>query len=132
MKMSPFTQSNNPLCHLSVAIGSALLLCCLPTICTAETVPNSTKVQTATDNSNIERIGIVSKRMPFRGDVPLSALPQSVAVISADTLNEQGITDFQNTIDLASGISRQNTLGGYGIVLPYAVLLGVKTCREDI
>lgn len=112
MKMSPFTQSNNPLCHLSVAISSALLLCCLPTICTAETVPNSTKVQTATDNSNIEHIGIVSKRMPFRGDVPLSALPQSVAVISADTLNEQGITDFQNTIDLASGISRQNTLGG--------------------
>ncbi|MCD8475550.1 MAG: TonB-dependent receptor [Shewanella fodinae] len=108
--MSSITATNTP--RLSGTISSAILLCCLPVISHADTAVNSATAQTATDNSNIERISVVSQRMPFRGDVPLNALPQSVAVISADTLEDQAITDFQNTIDLASGIVRQNTLGG--------------------
>lgn len=110
MKMSSITATNTP--RLSGTISSAILLCCLPVISHADTVSNSATAQTTADNSNIERISVISQRMPFRGDVPLNALPQSVAVISADTLEDQAITDFQNTIDLASGIVRQNTLGG--------------------
>ncbi|MCL1074702.1 TonB-dependent siderophore receptor [Shewanella dokdonensis] len=95
------------------ALSSALLLCCWPGCSAANTTEDKNAATADTSQSReIERISVVSQRMPFRGDVPLSALPQAINVITSDTLNDQGLSDFQNTIDLASGISRQNTLGG--------------------
>ncbi|WP_417762984.1 TonB-dependent siderophore receptor [Shewanella sp.] len=61
---------------------------------------------------DIEHIAISAQRLPFRGDAPLNSLPQAVNVVEASQLASQGISSFQNSIDLSSGISRQNSLGG--------------------
>lgn len=61
---------------------------------------------------DIEHIAISAQRLPFRGDAPLNSLPQAVNVVEASQLASQGISTFQDSIDLSSGISRQNSLGG--------------------
>lgn len=60
----------------------------------------------------MEEITVVSQRQPYRGDVPLESLPQSVQTLSGDLLAGQGITDLQSALDLAGSVARQNDLGG--------------------
>lgn len=45
-------------------------------------------------------------------DVDLKDLPQSARVLTADLLDDAGITTLADALDLASGISRQSNLGG--------------------
>jgi iron complex outermembrane receptor protein len=55
---------------------------------------------------------VIGQRQQYRGDVPLSAIPQSVQVIDAKTLQNLNITRLDTALDLSSGISRQNNFGG--------------------
>ena len=60
----------------------------------------------------VEEMVVIGQRQQYRGDVPLSALPQSVQVIDASTLQNLNITRFDTALDLSSGVSRQNNFGG--------------------
>jgi iron complex outermembrane receptor protein len=66
----------------------------------------------ARTEETLETVEIVSQRQPFRGDIPLQELPQSVQVLSAEILQDVGATKLDNVLDLASGVARQNTFGG--------------------
>ncbi|NLR72311.1 TonB-dependent siderophore receptor [Novosphingobium sp. ERN07] len=59
-----------------------------------------------------EEMVVIGQRQQYRGDVPLSAIPQSVQVIDAKTLQNLNITRLDTALDLSSGISRQNNFGG--------------------
>lgn len=84
----------------------------LSLVCLALTSVTAMADYTPPANSDIEHIAVSTHRMPFRGDAPLNALPQAVNVLDSHQLDEQGISNFQDSIDLSSGISRQNSLGG--------------------
>jgi iron complex outermembrane receptor protein len=45
-------------------------------------------------------------------DALLADLPQSVRVLTADLLKDNGVTSLNNALDLTSGIARQSNLGG--------------------
>ncbi|MGX9463063.1 TonB-dependent siderophore receptor [Shewanella sp. A14] len=64
------------------------------------------------DSLNIERIEVRHQRQAYRGDVPLKETPQAVSIVNGDLLQDAGIVSFQNALDLASGIERQNSFGG--------------------
>ncbi|MGO4891789.1 TonB-dependent siderophore receptor [Flavobacterium sp. W21_SRS_FM6] len=64
------------------------------------------------DSAPIEKIEVVQHRQPFRGDIPLKELPQSIQTISSERLLDAGITDFQSSLSLSSGIAAQNSFGG--------------------
>ncbi|MBB4611958.1 TonB-dependent siderophore receptor [Novosphingobium taihuense] len=59
-----------------------------------------------------EEMVVVGQRQQYRGDVPLAAVPQTVQVIDAKTLQDLNITRLDAALDLASGIARQNNFGG--------------------
>ncbi|HQS68272.1 MAG: TonB-dependent siderophore receptor [Novosphingobium sp. 28-62-57] len=59
-----------------------------------------------------EEMVVVGQRQQYRGDVPLSAIPQSVSVIDAKTLQNLNITRLDTALDLSSGVARQNNFGG--------------------
>ncbi len=71
----------------------------------------SVMAQGSTTNQ-LEEIVIVGQKQPYRGDTALNELPQSVAVLEGDLLQDIGITRLDRTLELASGIAKQNTFGG--------------------
>lgn len=64
------------------------------------------------ENADIERIDVRALRQPYRGDVLLKDTPQAVSILSGDLLQDAGIVNFQDALDLASGIDKQNSFGG--------------------
>lgn len=60
----------------------------------------------------VERITISVQREHYRGDVAVEDLPQSVQVISGETLKQLGAVKMNDALDLAAGVARQNTFGG--------------------
>lgn len=64
------------------------------------------------DEYEIEQIEVVQHRQPYRGDVPLKLLPQSIDIVSAELLKNLGIVELQNALDFTSGVARQNSFGG--------------------
>ncbi len=60
----------------------------------------------------LEEVTVFAQKIPYRGDVPLESLPQQVQVLSSDLLVQTGKIEFQNALDLAGGIARQNSFGG--------------------
>jgi len=63
-------------------------------------------------NTELEEVVVVSQKQPYRGDMPLEALPQQVQVLDDELLLELGTVDLQNALDFAGGVSRQNSFGG--------------------
>lgn len=59
-----------------------------------------------------EKIEISAQREHYRGDVAVEDLPQSVQVISGETLKLVGAVKINDALDLAAGVARQNTFGG--------------------
>jgi iron complex outermembrane receptor protein len=69
----------------------------------------------AQESSNAPRLNEVvvqGQKQPYRGDVPLESLPQQVQLISGDMLDQLGKVNFQNALDMAGGVARQNSFGG--------------------
>lgn len=53
----------------------------------------------------------VNTRQPYRGDVPLEALPQVVEIVTDKFMENLDISTFQDALDLASDVVRQNSFG---------------------
>lgn len=51
-------------------------------------------------------------RQPYRGDFAINEIPQSIAEIDAETIQENVILRLTDALDLNASVSRQNTLGG--------------------
>ncbi|WP_427969361.1 TonB-dependent siderophore receptor [Altererythrobacter sp.] len=62
------------------------------------------------DDGNV--ITVTGLRQQYRGDVPLSEVPQTVQTLDGELLEELNITRLDTALDLASGIARQNNFGG--------------------
>ena len=60
----------------------------------------------------IETIEVIGRRQPYRGNVDLQELPQSVTVLADALLDDLGIDDFQSAMELAPSTARQNNFGG--------------------
>lgn len=99
MKRSRFNRQTKP---LSLLIGAALSL---PTVISAAETTNTAK-------DGVEVIEVKGLRQAYRGNVQTKDLPQSIAIISHETLGFTGITTLQNSLDLVSGVTRQNDFGG--------------------
>lgn len=83
-------------------------LCAISNFAAAQGNP----AQTADANDDIERIEVTQFWQPYRGNVPLVQTPQAVDSISADTLANEGITNFMDALELSPSIVRQNNSGG--------------------
>ena len=60
----------------------------------------------------MEKIEVSAQRQHYRGDVAVEDLPQSVQVITGETLKQVGAVKLNDALDLATGVARQNTFGG--------------------
>ncbi|MFZ5706853.1 MAG: TonB-dependent siderophore receptor [Pseudomonadota bacterium] len=59
-----------------------------------------------------QHITVNGVRQPYRGDFTLAEIPQSIASITAETLEANVIVRLTDALDLNASVSRQNTLGG--------------------
>ncbi|WP_077284787.1 TonB-dependent siderophore receptor [Cognaticolwellia aestuarii] len=94
--------NKNRLKPLSLFISTALAL---PAVVHA--ADNASAVQ-----DNLEVIEVHALRQAYRGNVPAKDLPQAIATLSFETLALNGITDLQDSLELVSGVARQNDFGG--------------------
>lgn len=53
----------------------------------------------------------VNSRQPYRGDVPLESLPQTVEILTDSFVQDLGISTFQDALDFAGNVVRQNSFG---------------------
>lgn len=60
----------------------------------------------------IERIQVSQMWQPYRGNVPLVETPQAVDTISADVLENEGITHLMEALEFSPSVVRQNNSGG--------------------
>lgn len=91
---------------LKAALVASVAMAVTPAAVLAQVSPVEGEAEAA------EGLVVIGQRQQYRGDVPLSAIPQSVQVIDAKTLQDLNITRLDNALDLSSGISRQNNFGG--------------------
>ena len=91
---------------LKAALVAGVAIAVMPSAAWAQVAPAEEEAQAA------EGLVVIGQRQQYRGDVPLAAIPQSVQVIDAKTLQDLNITRLDNALDLSSGISRQNNFGG--------------------
>ncbi|MCB2046868.1 MAG: TonB-dependent receptor [Novosphingobium sp.] len=73
-------------------------------------LPTAASAQSAGDEG--DTIVVTGLRQQYRGDVPLTDLPQTVQTIDGELLRDLNITGLDSALDLASGVSRQNNFGG--------------------
>lgn len=66
----------------------------------------------AANPNTLEKVEVSAQRTHYRGDVAVEDLPQSVQVISGDTLKQIGAVKLNDALDLAASVARQNTFGG--------------------
>lgn len=75
-------------------------------------LPTVAHAQGASDEGAGDDIVVTGLRQQYRGDVPLTDIPQSVQTIDGELLKDLNITGLDSALDLASGIARQNNFGG--------------------
>lgn len=66
----------------------------------------------AAPTATVEKFQVTGKREQYRGDVAVEDLPQSVQVITGETLKQIGAVKLNDALDIATGVARQNTFGG--------------------
>lgn len=73
----------------------------------------SSPLATATEaeRAELEHIS-VRHRQAYRGDVPQHQQPQAIETLSLELLTDNGISSFQQALDLSGSIARQNNGGG--------------------
>ena len=72
----------------------------------------SALAQDLSKKGKIHEVIVVAQKQPYRGDVPLESLPQQVQLISSEMIEKTGKLGFQQALDLAGGVARQNGFGG--------------------
>ncbi|WP_017443996.1 TonB-dependent siderophore receptor [Gayadomonas joobiniege] len=63
-------------------------------------------------DKQLEVIEVKSLRQAYRGNVKAKDLPQAIATISSEKLSLTGINTLQDSLELVSGVTRQNDFGG--------------------
>ena len=100
---------NRPRFRLAL-MPAAVFLACVPAAWAADADPKA-----------LETVEITGAKQPYRNltatgatktDALIRDLPQSVRVLGADVLQDAGVTNLAQALDLSSGISRQSNLGG--------------------
>jgi iron complex outermembrane receptor protein len=64
------------------------------------------------EEERLERISIVGKRQAYRGDFSALETPQANQIISAEFLQDAGVLNLVDALDLSATVSRQNNFGG--------------------
>lgn len=59
-----------------------------------------------------DEIIVEGVRQQYVANVPTIEVPQSIQILSSETLKDAGITRLDNALDFATGIARQNNFGG--------------------
>lgn len=95
--------------RLLASVASAPLLAMLVGAPAAAQTAAETPDAAATGAETIVVSGV---RQAYRGNFALTEIPQSIDVIEAETLEENGIIRLNDALDLNASIARQNTLGG--------------------
>ena len=87
-----------------------LILC----ICAALSLPVAVQAADAKDTikDDVELIEVKGLRQAYRGNVATKDLPKSITTLSFETLELTGITNLQDSLELVSGVTRQNDFGG--------------------
>ena len=87
----------------------------------AEATVTTTTPAVPTKATSLDTVQVTATRQPYRTlyatgatktDTLLKDLPQSVRVMTADLLQEAGVTKLADVLDLGSGIAKQSNLGG--------------------
>lgn len=60
----------------------------------------------------IEEIIVSSQHSAYRGDFALMETPQAIQVINNEMINNAGVLDLTEALDLSAAVSRQNNFGG--------------------
>jgi hypothetical protein len=79
-----------------------------------------------------ETISVTGVRQAYRGNFTVSEIPQSIAEISAKTLEQNGIQRLTDALDLNASVVRQNTLGGLWDLFAIRASPATRTCRAAI
>ncbi|NKF52204.1 TonB-dependent siderophore receptor [Shewanella sp. WXL01] len=92
----------SPLKTLSLCIGAALA------------IPGTTFAAETTTNvdQDVEVIEVTGLRQAYRGNVQEKDLPQAISKVTFEKLEAVGITSLQDSLELVSGVTRQNDFGG--------------------
>ncbi|NMG67301.1 TonB-dependent siderophore receptor [Azoarcus indigens] len=81
----------------------------------------ATSPASSASSAALDTVQVTGKKQPYRNltatgatktDALLKDLPQSVRVLTADLLEDAGVTNLAGALDLSSGVSRQSNLGG--------------------
>lgn len=60
----------------------------------------------------VEEIIVSSQRRAYRGDFTLMETPQAIQVINVELMQQAGVTDLTEALDLSAAVARQNNFGG--------------------
>lgn len=103
------------------AIPAAVCLVCCPGAWAQEAPRPPVEEAGAAASSQLELVRIVGVKQPYRNlsatgamktDTLVRDMAQSVRVLSADMLQDAGVTKLADALELSSGIAKQSNLGG--------------------
>ena len=99
-------------CLLLISGGAIAMAA--PSMAHAQTpVPAQRDVTSTADADEAgAEIMVTGQRRQYVSQVPTLQVPQSIQVLSGETLRAAGITQLATALDFASGIARQNNFGG--------------------
>lgn len=101
--------------HL-LLFGAANLALLAPAAASAQEVAVAAAAATAAPEGEEapqqDEIVVQGVRQQYVANVPTIEVPQSIQVLSMETLKDAGITRLDNALDFATGIARQNNFGG--------------------
>jgi iron complex outermembrane recepter protein len=60
----------------------------------------------------IEEIIVSSQRRAYRGDFSLMETPQAIQIINSEMIEQAGVLDLTEALDLSAAVARQNNFGG--------------------
>jgi iron complex outermembrane recepter protein len=62
--------------------------------------------------AEIEEIIVSTQRQAYRGDFTTLETPQSIQVLNVELMEQAGVTDLNQALDLSAAVARQNNFGG--------------------
>ncbi|ALO47542.1 TonB-dependent receptor for ferrichrome transport [Pseudohongiella spirulinae] len=62
--------------------------------------------------AEIEEIIVSTQRQAYRGDFTALETPQSIQVLNVELMEQAGVTDLNQALDLSAAVARQNNFGG--------------------
>ncbi|KQN76635.1 TonB-dependent siderophore receptor [Sphingomonas sp. Leaf62] len=101
--------------HLLFFSAANLALLAPTTVSAQELAAATTASTTAPEEAGQpgeSEIVVEGVRQQYVANVPTIEVPQSIQILSSETLKDAGITRLDNALDFATGIARQNNFGG--------------------